>query len=82
MLSYGVSRIGQHARCVGSPATCCHARTNPTSSNPRVHMRKKFLKKQKARRGQVTAMREHEGAVYGGESSGIRTRLARSHKLA
>ena len=51
-------------------------------ANPRVHMRKKFERKNKARRGQVQDMREHEGDTYGGEASGIRTRLARSYKLS
>jgi U3 small nucleolar RNA-associated protein 3 len=48
------------------------------AKNPRKHIRDKYEKKVKARKGQVRDMRTGEGDAYKGEGSGIRSALVRS----
>ena len=51
------------------------------AKNPRKHIRDKYEKKLKARKGQVREMRS-EGDAYQGEASGIRSKLVRSRLAA
>ncbi len=50
--------------------------------NPRKNQRIKYESALKRRKGQVVAMRVGEADRYIGETTGIRTTVSRSHKIA
>jgi hypothetical protein len=62
--------------CVDVPCVCS------TRRNPRTNQRLKFESAVKRRKGQVQAVRVGEADRYGGEATGIRTTVSRSHKIA
>lgn len=49
--------------------------------NPRVNQRRKFEKAAKRRKGQVREVRTGEASMYGGEASGIRSKVTRSRRI-
>ena len=49
--------------------------------NPRVKKREQYRKALIRRRGNVREVRTQEGHVYGGETTGIKSRLSRSRKI-
>eukprot|EP00540_Astrosyne_radiata_P023062 CAMPEP_0116830978 /NCGR_PEP_ID=MMETSP0418-20121206/5072_1 /TAXON_ID=1158023 /ORGANISM="Astrosyne radiata, Strain 13vi08-1A" /LENGTH=375 /DNA_ID=CAMNT_0004460159 /DNA_START=280 /DNA_END=1407 /DNA_ORIENTATION=+ len=57
------------------------AHKNKLNRNPRVKKREQYRKALIRRKGKVREVRTGEGHRYGGEETGIKTRLSRSRKL-
>jgi U3 small nucleolar RNA-associated protein 3 len=57
------------------------AHKNKLNRNPRVKKREQYRKALISRKGAVREVRTEEGHKYGGEQTGIKTKLSRSRKL-
>lgn len=57
------------------------AHKNKLNRNPRVKKREQYRKALIRRKGTVREVRTDEGHKYGGEETGIKSRISRSRKL-